>query len=78
MYTIESRVRYSEVDSERRLTLSALMDAPQDCCAFQSEELGIGVDYLARNRRVGSVFVADRDFAVSEDVGRDNHWHMAV
>lgn len=56
MYTIESRVRYSEVDSERRLTLSALMDALQDCCAFQSEELGIGVDYLARNRCAWVVF----------------------
>ena len=47
MYRFESRVRYSEVDSEKKLTLSSLLDYLQDCCTFQSEELGIGVEYLA-------------------------------
>ena len=36
MYQFESRVRYSEVDSERHLTLPAVMDYLQDCCTFQS------------------------------------------
>ncbi len=30
MYQFESRVRYSEVDSERQLTLPAVMDYLQD------------------------------------------------
>lgn len=47
MYTFESRVRYSEVNSEKQMTLFALLDYLQDCCTFQSEDLGIGVDYLA-------------------------------
>ncbi len=51
MYQFDSRVRYSEVNSEKQLTLPALLDYLQDCCAFQSEELGIGVDYLAGEQR---------------------------
>lgn len=47
MYQFSSRVRYSEVNSEKILTLPALLDYLQDCCTFQSEELGVGVDYLA-------------------------------
>lgn len=49
MYYMNSRVRYSEVDSNRKMTIAALVDNLQDCCTFQSEELGIGVDYLAKN-----------------------------
>lgn len=49
MYTFESRVRYSEVNSERKLTLPALLDYLQDCCTFQSEELGVGLDYIAEH-----------------------------
>lgn len=47
MYTFHSRVRYSEVNSERELTLPSLLDYLQDCCSFQSEKLGVGLDYLA-------------------------------
>ena len=48
MYQFESRVRYSEVDSHRRLTLPALFNYMQDCCSFQSEQFGVGVDYLTK------------------------------
>lgn len=48
MYQFESRVRYSEVNSEMKMTLPSLLDYLQDCCTFQSEELGIGVAYLAK------------------------------
>lgn len=46
MYTIENRVRYSEVDSGKQLTLPSLLDYLQDCCTFQSEDLGVGIDFL--------------------------------
>ena len=46
MYQYKSRVRYSEVNSEQKLTLLALTDYFQDCCTFQSEDLGVGMDYL--------------------------------
>lgn len=51
MYYFDSRVRYSEADSEKTLSLPSLLDYFQDCCIFQSEDLGIGVDYLAKNQR---------------------------
>lgn len=50
MYTIDTRVRYSEINSEKQLTLSALLDYLQDCCTFQSEDLGIGLDYLEQEK----------------------------
>lgn len=46
MYTFDSRIRYSETDSESRLTLEALLDYFQDCSTFHSEDLGIGLEYL--------------------------------
>lgn len=50
MYHFDSRVRYSEVNSERNLTLPSLLDYLQDCCTFQSEDLGVGVDHLAESK----------------------------
>ena len=46
MYSMKSRVRYSETDSGQKMTFQALTNYLQDCCIFQSEDLGIGVDYL--------------------------------
>lgn len=46
MYFFDSRIRYSEADSEGNLTLNALLNYFQDCSTFQSEDLGIGVGYL--------------------------------
>lgn len=50
MYQFESRVRYSEVDSEKQLTIPALLDYLQDCCTFQSEDLDIGIEYLEQEQ----------------------------
>lgn len=50
MYQFKSRVRYSEVDSEQNLTLPALLDYLQDCCTFQSEDMNVGVDFLAEQK----------------------------
>ena len=50
MYCYKSRVRYSEVDSEQQLTFLGLLNYLQDCCTFQSEDLGIGIDYLKENQ----------------------------
>lgn len=51
VYEFDSRVRYSEVDSQGKLTWLSLMDYFQDCSVFQSEQLQIGVDYLAENHQ---------------------------
>lgn len=52
MYLFDGRIRFSEVDSEGKLTLKALLNYFQDCSTFQSEDLGLGVYYLKENRMV--------------------------
>lgn len=57
MYEFDSRIRYSEVDSNQNLTVLGLIDYFQDCSTFQSEDLGIGVDYL-NEHQLGWVVVS--------------------
>ncbi len=52
MYTFDSKIRYSETDSEGKLTMASLLNYFQDCSTFQSEELGVGVTWLKKKRRV--------------------------
>lgn len=52
MYSFESRIRYSEVDKEGRLTLEELLDYFQDCSTFHSEDIGVGTEYLTNNDMV--------------------------
>lgn len=52
MYTIEGRVRYSEVDSENRIRLSSIVNYFQDCTTFQSEDLGLGHHTLEKQGKV--------------------------
>ncbi|MBQ8527119.1 MAG: acyl-[Lachnospiraceae bacterium] len=47
MYSFESRIRYSEVGSDSKLTLLSLLNYFQDCAIFHSEDLGVGVEYLS-------------------------------
>lgn len=51
MYTFDSRIRYSETDKSGKLSIPVVVDYFQDCSAFQSEELGVGVEYLANKKR---------------------------
>ena len=52
MYTFDSRIRYSETDSEGKLTMASLINYFQDCSTFQSEELGLGVEHLRKSHLV--------------------------
>lgn len=51
MYSFQSRVRYSELDSEGKLSIKSMMDYLQDCSTFQSESIGLGIEYLKANNR---------------------------
>ena len=44
MYSFDSRVRYSEVDEDRKLSLTGVINYMQDCSTFQSEDLNMGID----------------------------------
>lgn len=48
MYSRDERVRFSEVGPDGRLTLPALVNYFQDCSTFHSEDLGVGLAYLAQ------------------------------
>ena len=54
-YDFESRVRYSELGADKKLSLVSLVDYFQDCSTFQSEDLGRGMAYLEENHRVWMV-----------------------
>lgn len=47
MYSFQTRVRYSECNTKNEASLTALLDYLQDCCTFQSEQLGVGIEYLS-------------------------------
>lgn len=46
MYSFNSKVRYSEIDSEGKLTLYAILNYLQDASTFHSEALHLGIEYL--------------------------------
>ena len=48
-FSFDSRIRYSEVDADCRLTLTGLTNYFQDCSVFHSESHDLSVDYLAEN-----------------------------
>jgi medium-chain acyl-[acyl-carrier-protein] hydrolase len=52
MYSFKSRVRYSEVDKDKKMDLYSIINYFQDCSTFQSEDIGKGLDYLEQNNRV--------------------------
>lgn len=48
MFSFTGRVRYSETDQNRRLSMTALLNYFQDCSSFQIEDAGVGFDFLDR------------------------------
>lgn len=52
MFSFKSKVRYSELDKDRKLDLSSIINYFQDCSTFQSEEIGKGIAYLTANNRI--------------------------
>lgn len=51
MYTFNSRIRYSETDVDGKLTVTGITNYLQDCSTFQSEDLGLGVEFLKSRQR---------------------------
>lgn len=49
MYSFDGRVRYSEIDADRRLTIPGVINYFQDCSTFHSETLGLSVEWLFEN-----------------------------
>ncbi|MCI9341113.1 MAG: acyl-[acyl-carrier-protein] thioesterase [Dorea sp.] len=71
-YTFESRIRFSEVDHTNRITLPGIIDYFQDCSTFQSESLGVGLEYCKKKQSAWVLsawqVVAERRPAMGEKV----------
>ena len=52
MYSYKTRIRYSELDATGHLKIESLLDYFQDCSTFQSEDQGIGAEYLKKQHMV--------------------------
>ena len=50
MYQFDSRVRYSETDEQGRLSVTGILNYLQDCSTLQSEDIGLGIEYLKKTR----------------------------
>ena len=48
MYKFKSRVRYSETDETGCISLDAIINYLQDCTNFESEYLGVGIEFLRK------------------------------
>ncbi|MCR5255705.1 MAG: acyl-[acyl-carrier-protein] thioesterase [Acetatifactor sp.] len=46
MYSFDSRVRYSEIDSSGCLSITSILNYFQDCSTFHSEDVGVGLSYM--------------------------------
>ena len=51
MYSIDTKVRYSECGEDSLMRLSAIIDHFQNSSSEHSESLGVGMDYLKRIKR---------------------------
>ena len=51
MYSFKSRVRFSETDTNRKLSITGLMNYLQDCSIFQSEDVGVGFAHVQKTKK---------------------------
>ena len=51
MHKIECRVRYSECATDNKMKLPAIINYFQDCTTDNSEQIGVGHDYLVERKR---------------------------
>jgi len=52
MYEYNTRIGFSQCDVDVTLTITSLIDLFQDCSTFQSEDLGVGFEYLKKDNLV--------------------------
>ncbi len=72
MYAFDSRIRYSEIDYDEKITLPGIINYFQDCSIFHSESIGFGVSRHKEEERgwvlSGWQIVVERYPALGENV----------
>ena len=51
MYTFDTIVTYSRIDGSGKVPYHAILNYFQDCSTFHSESLGVGVEYMKKEKR---------------------------
>lgn len=51
MFYLDSLVRYSDIGSDQKMSVPAVLDLLQDCCTFHSEKVGVGISFLQQAQR---------------------------
>ena len=74
-YTTEGRIRFSEVDHTRRITLPGIVNYFQDCSTFQSEDLGLGIMHCSERKRAWILSAGSRR-TVSGDRREDTDQYL--
>ncbi|MCR5792803.1 MAG: acyl-[acyl-carrier-protein] thioesterase [Lachnospiraceae bacterium] len=62
MFQFDSKIRYSEIDSHGYLSIPGILNYFQDCSSFQSDAVGLGLEYFKD---------LDRAWVV-------NFWHIRI
>ncbi len=50
MYEFTERIRYTELDENRALSLTSIINYMQDCCIYEAEDGGVGIDWLKEHK----------------------------
>ena len=50
MYEFTERIRYTELDENRNLSLVSIINFMQDCCIYEAEDGGVGIDWLKEHK----------------------------
>lgn len=51
MYTFDTIVTYSRIDGSGKVPYHEILNYFQDCSTFHSESLGVGVEYMKKEKR---------------------------
>ncbi|MBQ1327412.1 MAG: acyl-[Eubacterium sp.] len=46
MYSFDTRVRFSEITENKKMSLVAIINCFQDCCTYEAEDGGVGLDWF--------------------------------
>ena len=87
---IDGRVRFSEIDHTRKITVPSIINYFQDCSTFQSEDIGVGLDVLSKKKkawiekRFGGIkskikgMLAERNFCMTDENGEKAAYAQSV
>ena len=70
MYSFDAIVRYSETHGRQEANAATIANYFQDCAIFDSEQAGIGIEYLKDHNRAW--FLGQHHANVAEEGGDDD------